>query len=45
MKTSLSSLILITLERTRSPLRFLGNHNWDYWVRRAVAISELFRKA
>jgi hypothetical protein len=44
MKTGLCSLILIALERARSPLRFFGIHNWDYWVRQGVAISELCRK-
>ena len=39
MKTTLSSLILIALERPRSPLRFFGKHNWDYWVRQAVAFQ------
>ena len=45
MKTALASLILIALERARTPLRFFGIHNWDYWVRQALAISELWRTA
>ena len=43
MKTAPSSLILIALERARLPLRLFGTHNWDYWARQAVAISELCR--